>query len=193
VAIKPREPSVSHPDPDAPLRGVEKGPTNPPRTSRPEVFTGRDLIEALEQLVRERYPEGLVRTLEDRYGRHGTAADDAVGDALETMVRKADRLQVRDPRTYLTTVASHAMAKARARAARRGEVELTDGEGDVLFRSEEDGKRLFAIAKGIINGWENKNMRVARARSCPRRPPRPHRGQPGRPARARRAPASRAA
>jgi DNA-directed RNA polymerase specialized sigma24 family protein len=85
-------------------------------SAKPEELSGPDLVAALEELVHERFPEGLVKTLEHRYGRHGTAADDAVGDALEKMVRKAEKIKARDPKAYLTTVASHAMAKALARA-----------------------------------------------------------------------------
>jgi DNA-directed RNA polymerase specialized sigma24 family protein len=123
-------------------------------------LSGSALLRTLEEIVRKGFPEGLVRRLEARYGRRGTLADDAVGDALEAMVRYSDTIEARDPQAYLTAAASHALRKALKRAQDHEEVDLEDAPDEGLFRSEEEGKRLYRIAEGLIEDWENKNMRV---------------------------------
>jgi DNA-directed RNA polymerase specialized sigma24 family protein len=75
------------------------------------------LERAAERMVDERFPEGLLRTLEGRFPA-ATYADceDAVSAGFEQLVRRADRA-MENPRGYVTTVAVNAMKRLLRRAA----------------------------------------------------------------------------
>ena len=131
---------------------------NAPTSPNKQGVSGQDLANALENLVRSRFAEGLVGQLEANYESEGTSAEDAVADALSSMLRYADSLHVDEPAAHSTASASNALRKALKRKRQHEDVEYEDREGYLLHISEEFGKRLFELAKSIIDGWENADM-----------------------------------
>lgn len=75
------------------------------------------LEEEVDRMVNERFPEGLVRTLEGKFPS-GQPADyeDAVSSGFLQLVRKPEKCE-ENARGYVTTVAVNAMKRALRRAA----------------------------------------------------------------------------
>jgi len=122
-------------------------------TTRPK------LLDQLETLTRERFPEGLARRLQHRFRENGLDADAAVGDAIEIMVKKANTLQVDDPRAYLTAVATNLLR----RAANKQTMFSFEERDDVDEESVEDEAlrtEIFKYVKGLVGRWENVRLRA---------------------------------
>jgi DNA-directed RNA polymerase specialized sigma24 family protein len=115
------------------------------------------LIDEVEALTRQRFPEGLARRLQHRFRVNGLDADAAVGDAIEIMVKKADTLQVEDPRTYLTAIAFNLLRRAAKQETLLGLDERED-VGDFELEDEALRTEVFKYIKGLVGRWENKNL-----------------------------------
>ena len=140
-------PEMSQPGSRATLPYVE-APTTRPK-----------LLEELEKLTRERFPEGLARRLEHRFRDTGLDVDAAVGDAIEIMVKKANTLQVDNARAYLTAVATNLLRRAATQQAALS----FDDRDDVAEESAEDEAlrtEIFRYVKGLVGRWENVRMRA---------------------------------
>jgi DNA-directed RNA polymerase specialized sigma24 family protein len=119
-----------------------------------------------EELMRERFPDGLVRGLEAKF-EAGRAQDyeDAVAEGFAKLVTK--ELALANPRGYVTTVATNAIRRTLFRAARE---QLPDSESpeDGALDSWADptaeeaiGKAMFDFVRDIIERWESHNVRTA--------------------------------
>jgi hypothetical protein len=117
------------------------------------------LIEALEQLVQARFPEGLVRRLEKQFRVDGQTAEDAVAEGLARMVARADRRDIDDPRAYLTTVATNLMRRAVKEALPLGFEENFEG-GEDLDEDDALGKETYLFIKGLVDRWETNTVRT---------------------------------
>jgi DNA-directed RNA polymerase specialized sigma24 family protein len=119
------------------------------------------LLDELAELTRERFPEGLVRRLEHRFRDSGLDADAAVGDAIEIMVKKANTLQVANPRAYLAAVATNLLRRAAAKQAvlsfddERDNVSAETAAEDEALRTE-----IFKYVKSLVGLWENARLRA---------------------------------
>jgi DNA-directed RNA polymerase specialized sigma24 family protein len=123
--------------------------------------TKQTLIEALEELVAgsDHFPEGLVKRLEKQFRVDGQTAEDAVAEGLARMVERADRLEVDDPRAYLTAVATNLMRRAVQEKLPLGYDESFEGDE----QEEEDdalGKETYLFIKGIVDRWETNTLRT---------------------------------
>jgi Sigma-70 region 2 len=117
------------------------------------------LIDALEQLVRGGFPEGLVRQLERQFRVAGQTAEDAVAEGLARMVALAGRREIEDPRAYLTVVATNLMRRAVKNALPLGYEENFEGDE----QGEEDdafGEAAYLFIKGLVERWETKTLRT---------------------------------
>lgn len=122
-------------------------------------ITRPKLLDQLEVLTRERFPEGLARRLQHRFRASGVDADGAVGDAIEIMVRKADSLQVDDARAYLTAVAFNLLR----RATKQQTLLELEGNEDIGGGNVEDEAlrtEVFKYVKGLVQRWENKGLQA---------------------------------
>jgi hypothetical protein len=117
------------------------------------------LLDALEQLVQARFPEGLVRQLERRFRVAGQTAEDAVAEGLARMVERADRLDVDDPRAYLTTVATNLMRRAVRNALPLGFEENYDG-GERETEDDPLAEQIFVFIKGLVERWETQTLKT---------------------------------
>jgi DNA-directed RNA polymerase specialized sigma24 family protein len=119
-----------------------------------------------EELMRERFPDGLVRTLEAKFST-GRVDDfeDAIAEAFAKLVRRKSALE--NPRGYVTAVATNAMLRILSRAARErlpdsdmpeegGSDTWADPTGD-----EAIGAAMFEFVRGIVEHWESRNYRTA--------------------------------
>jgi DNA-directed RNA polymerase specialized sigma24 family protein len=119
-----------------------------------------------EELMRERFPDGLVRGLEAKFeGGRAHDFEDAIAVGFEKLVRRQEALD--NPRGYVTAVATNAMRRTLAKAARE---RLPDGdlpeEGapDVWSDPTADeaiASAMLAFVRGIVEGWESRNYRTA--------------------------------
>lgn len=129
-----------------------------PTTARPV------LLDELTALVLDRhYLEGLVRRLENRFRGQGLDVDGAVGDAIETMTKKAESLQVKDPPAYLYAIAAN-LLRREAKEHVLFPVDALDDHAHVAARVDvvDDALRtdVFKYVKSLIERWENKSLRV---------------------------------
>lgn len=122
-------------------------------TTRPK------LLNELEALTRERFPEGLARRLQHRFRVKGLDADGAVGDAIEIMVKKADTLQVEDPRAYLTAIAFNLLRRAAKQQTLLG-LDERDDVGDDGVEDEALRTEVFKYVKSLVERWENKSLQA---------------------------------
>lgn len=123
--------------------------------------TKRALIDALEELVRgpDRFPEGLVQRLERQFRADEQTAEDAVAEGLARMVERADRLEVDDPRAYLTAIATNLMRRAVKETLPLGYGENFEGDE----QGEQDdalGKETYLFIKGLVDRWETNTLRT---------------------------------
>lgn len=118
------------------------------------------LLDDLERLTMERYPEGLARRLQHQFRANGLDADAAVGDAIEIMVMKAASLDVHDARGYLHAIAFNLLRKASA-----AESEFSLDERDEEAGENDVERQAFVtdtvkFIKSRVERWELKNLRV---------------------------------
>ncbi|MEJ7784314.1 MAG: sigma factor [Solirubrobacteraceae bacterium] len=119
-----------------------------------------------EELVRDRFPEGLVRTLQRKFptGRYHDF-EDAVAEAFLKLVRKGRALE--NPRGYVTTVAVNEMLGTLARAARELLPDADEDDAEEIDRwadptaDEAINDATFDFMRAIVNGWESRNWRAA--------------------------------
>jgi DNA-directed RNA polymerase specialized sigma24 family protein len=121
-------------------------------TTRPK------LLEQLEALTTERFPEGLAVRLQRKFGVKGLDADAAVGDAIEIMVKKADTLQVEDARAYLTAIATNLLRRASKRQVLLS-LDERDDVGDESVEDEALRTEVFKYVKTLVQRWENASLR----------------------------------
>lgn len=129
--------------------------------------TSSPVEDQCRELIDERFPEGLVRTLERKFptGRLQDC-EDAVAHGFVKLLAKGQTLE--NPRGYVTTVAVNAMKRMLARAAREllptGE---PDEDEDIERRwddpTAEDaiGEALFEFMRGMVEAWESRNVKTA--------------------------------
>lgn len=119
-----------------------------------------------EELIKEHFPEGLIRVLEGKFSTARFAdIEDAVAEGFVKFLAKGEPLE--RPAGYVTVVAVHHMHRIFARAAREvlPEGDL-DVEGDVdswaePTASEVIGEMTFGFVRKIIEGWQSVNVRSA--------------------------------
>jgi len=130
------------------------------------------LEEALDRMVQERFPEGLVRALEGRFpGATYADCEDAVSMGFAQLVR-ADR-RMDNPRGYVTTVAVNAMRRLLRRAALQ---QLADADGnggpeDVAdvgadewsdpVADEVVADDAYLFMQELVDAWESRNVKTA--------------------------------
>lgn len=119
------------------------------------------LLDELEKLTRERYPEGLARRLQHQFRANGLDADAAVGDAIEIMVKKAGSLEVEDARKYL-----HAIAFNLLRKASKAETEFSLDERDEDAEVGDVERHAFLtdtvkFIKSRVERWPMRTLREA--------------------------------
>lgn len=129
------------------------------------------LEQEVGQMVRDRFPEGLVRLLEGGYP-NGNHADyeDAVATGFEKLVAAGREME--NPRGFVTTVAINAMKRILRRAAVQQLAGHDDDEPDDLLDRQTsewndttaeqvvaDG--AYAFMHEVVEGWESRNVKTA--------------------------------
>jgi DNA-directed RNA polymerase specialized sigma24 family protein len=119
-----------------------------------------------EELMRERFADGLVRTLERKFAAaRAHDCEDAVAEGFAKLVKKESELA--NPRGYVTTVATNAIRRTLFRAAREQLPDSESAEDGVLdtwadpTAEEAIGKAMFDFVRDIIERWESHNVRTA--------------------------------
>ncbi|HEV2943999.1 MAG TPA: sigma-70 family RNA polymerase sigma factor [Solirubrobacteraceae bacterium] len=118
-----------------------------------------------EELLREHFPDGLVRTLGRTFpGSRQDDCEDATSEAFAKMIRKGRALE--NPRGYVTTVAMNEMRRVLVKAAREQLPESQDEEGKAdawadPTAEEAIGEAVFRFVRGIVEKWESRNLRLA--------------------------------
>jgi DNA-directed RNA polymerase specialized sigma24 family protein len=119
-----------------------------------------------EALMRERFPEGLVRALEAKFNAGRTDDfEDAIAEGFAKLVRHDRALE--NPRGYVTAVATNAMRRILSRAARERLPDsdmAEEGEPDTWADptgEEAIGTAMFEFVRGIVERWESRNYRTA--------------------------------
>jgi hypothetical protein len=151
--------SLAHPQEPMPGAGMSQAARRETLPSMTTPTTRPKLLDELETLTRERFPEGLARRLQHQFRVKGLDADGAVGDAIEIMVKKADTLQVEDARSYLTAVAFNLLRRA-ANKQTMFSLDERDGVGDDGVEDEALRKEIFKYVKDLVERWENKSLRA---------------------------------
>lgn len=126
----------------------------------------RSVEDQCRELVDDRFPEGLVRTLGRKFPT-GCYDDyeDAVADGFLKLIAKGESLE--NPRGYITTVAANVMRKTLARAAREQLPDAEpdeDGEVDVWADPTAEAainERIVEFLREIVQKWESRNVRTA--------------------------------
>src|SRR3954447_18026962 len=130
------------------------------------------LEKELDQMVQDRFPEGLVRTLEGKFPA-ATHADyeDAVSIGFQKLV-EADRA-LANPRGYVTTVAVNSMLRILRRAALQqladaddegGPEELLDADVDEWtdpVADETVASDAYDFRQGLVGAGESRNVKPA--------------------------------
>lgn len=128
------------------------------------------LESVVEGMVKERFPEGLVRVLGGRFPRAAHAdVEDAIATGFEKLL-KADR-PMENPRGYVTTVAVNALKRIlRLAAVEQLALEEPDGDDDELDRGadrwadptldEALTNDAYVFMKRLVEAWESRNVRT---------------------------------
>lgn len=119
------------------------------------------------QLAEERFPEGTVRVLEQKFRGAGfVACEEAVAEAFLKFLIKGKALD--DPAGYIFVVAFNYMRRLLSRKTLEvlphGELEdKEDDEGrwEDPLAEEVAGEDIFRFAREIVGEWESKNVRSA--------------------------------
>lgn len=134
--------------------------------------TGLDTTEDshLEEVVRDRFAEGLVRRLEKKYpGANPADVEDAVAVGVEKLVRKGPTTS---PRGYVTVVAENYVLKQFRRAV-LDPLQYEDDDGELHERSpagaawenppydEVAARNAYEFLRGVVGAWESTNIRAA--------------------------------
>jgi DNA-directed RNA polymerase specialized sigma24 family protein len=92
------------------------------------------LAHAVEEMLKDRFLDGLTRLLERKFETAAQVAysevyEDAVVEAVTRLFEAGERRQIKDPRAYLTTIAVNYMKRVLRHAAREVLADASD-EGD---------------------------------------------------------------
>lgn len=127
------------------------------------------LDKVVDGMVRDKFPEGLVRVLEKKFPNAAHAdVEDAVGTAFEKLLR-ADR-EMDNPRGYVTTVAVNALNRI-LRLVAFEQLAVEDESDDEEFDRETDPwanptldeavtNDAYAFMRGLVEAWESRNVRT---------------------------------
>jgi hypothetical protein len=127
------------------------------------------LDRAVGEMVRDRFPEGLVRVLERKFPKAAHAdLEDAVSTGFEKLVRAKRELE--NPRGFVTTVSVNALKRTlRVAALARLAVgdEGDDDEVDRTARAWDDStldealtNDAYRFMRGLVEAWESRNVRT---------------------------------
>lgn len=119
-----------------------------------------------EDLIEERFPEGLIRTLQRKFptGRFQDL-EDAVAEGFVKFLAKDEVLEA--PAGYVTVVAIHYMDRLFVRAAKEvlpeGDPDDSSGDGPWADPTAEKvvGDATFKFVRGIVETWQSLNVRSA--------------------------------
>lgn len=131
------------------------------------------LEQELDQMVQDRFPEGLVRVLERKYPAANHAhCEDAVSTGFEKLVKAGRAME--NPRGFVTTVAINAVNRILRRAALQqlAGPDNEDGEPDDLLdrqtgewsdptAEQAAADDAYEFMQGIVDGWESRNVKTA--------------------------------
>jgi len=126
------------------------------------------LNKVVDDMVREKFPEGLVRVLEGKFPKAAHAdLEDAVSTGFEKLVR-VDR-ELENPRGFVTTVAVNALKRILRLAALERLALDDEREDDAVDRGADpwDDPTLdealtnnaYAFMRGLVEAWESRNVR----------------------------------
>lgn len=129
------------------------------------------LDKVVDAMVRDKFPEGLVRVLSAKFPNAANAdVEDAIATGFEKLVR-ADR-QMDNPRGYVTTVAVNALKRIlRLAAFEQLAVEAEDEDDAEEFDRGADPwadptldealtNDAYAFMRGLVQAWESRNVRT---------------------------------
>ncbi|MDP9384729.1 MAG: hypothetical protein M3P50_05790 [Actinomycetota bacterium] len=133
------------------------------------------LDKVVDGMVKDKFPEGLVRVLETKFPNAAHAdVEDAVATGFEKLVR-ADRA-MDNPRGYVTTVAVNALKRILRLAALEQlavhdeDGDEGDGDGEVFDRGtdpwtnptldEAVANDAYAFMRSLVEMWESRNVRT---------------------------------
>jgi DNA-directed RNA polymerase specialized sigma24 family protein len=116
--------------------------------------------------MRERFPDGLVRGLEAKFkGGRTHDFEDAVAVGFEKLAKRQKALD--NPRGYVTAVATNAMLRTLAKAARERlpDSDLPEEDASDVWSDptgdEAITRTMLAFLRGIVESWESRNYKTA--------------------------------
>jgi hypothetical protein len=119
-----------------------------------------------EDLIEERFPEGLIRTLQRKFPTaRFQDLEDAVAEGFVKFLAKDEVLEA--PAGYVTVVAIHYMDRLFVRAAKEvlpeGDSDDSSGDGPWADPTAEKvvGDVTFGFVRGIVETWQSLNVRSA--------------------------------
>jgi hypothetical protein len=123
--------------------------------------------KAVDDMIKEKFPEGLVRVLERQFPRVAHAdLEDAVSTGFEKLAR-ADR-DLDNARGYVTTVAVNAVKRIlRLAAVEQLAIENDEDDAEQFDRAdpwanptldEALTSDAYAYMRGLVEAWESRNV-----------------------------------
>lgn len=138
-----------------------------------EKATEQTLADAVDEMVRDRFLDGVTRLLESKFrALDPVLYEDAVAEAVKKLLEAGERREIREPRAYLTTIAINEMNRALRRAAIEVVPEAPDDSDEEWFdelqadsdeKPTEDaavGRLVYEYVTGIVRTWEPEKLRV---------------------------------
>lgn len=135
--------------------------------------TRSNVADAVEEMVRELFLDGLTRVLERRFPRATNVMyEDAVAEGVAKLLKTGQDRDITNPRGYLTTVAINEMRRALSRAAREvlpgSSEEDDDAEwydagtpaDDRPTEVEAVGGAVYIYVKGLVERRESQKLRA---------------------------------
>src|SRR4051794_28387425 len=128
------------------------------------------LDKAVDDMVREKFPEGLVRALERQFPKAAHAdLEDAVSTGFEKLVRAGRDMD--NPRGYVTTVAVNAVKRIlRLAAFEQLAVEDDEDDEEAIDRGADPWgdptldealtNDAYAYMRRLVDAWESRNVRA---------------------------------
>jgi len=116
----------------------------------------------LEQLLVDRFFLGLIDQLQAQFRNVGSGrVEDAVAHAVEKVLKRLEKGQIRDVKAYLAKVAYNDLNKFSRRQKRYPEVVLDERDEGASGSAEDSALRSAAIdiIKAEVRSWENANIR----------------------------------
>jgi hypothetical protein len=119
-----------------------------------------------EDLIEERFPEGLIRTLQRKFPTaRFQDLEDGIAEGFVKFLAKDEVLET--PAGYVTVVAIHYMDRLFVRAAKEvlPEGDPDDGSGDEPWADPTAekvvGEATFGFVRNIVETWQSLNVRSA--------------------------------